>query len=284
MRILISGADGFTGRHFAQQAEMRGHDVWRLAADLTHKMSVVEEVAEASPDAVVHLGAVSFVGHGDPVSFYAVNVVGSMNLLEGILALRRTPPRVLLASSANVYGNCITSPIAESQPPAPVNHYAASKLAMEHLARTYSSRLPIIISRPFNYTGPGQGSDFIAPKLVKHFIDKASRIELGNLDVRREFNDIRMVCEAYFRLLDSGRSGEEYNICTGQMYSLKELFEILGQLTMHKMAIDLNPTLIRPNEVYRLCGSPRKLLADIGNLPEWNLRDTLRWMLDSSDV
>lgn len=282
MRILVSGSDGFTGRHFLRQAEIYGHTILPLSADLTNKSAIALEVAEASPDAVVHLGAISFVGHGDPTAFYAVNVIGSVNLLEAIAALRHPPRRVLLASSANIYGNCLVSLITESQAPAPVNHYAASKLAMEHLARTYSSRLPLIITRPFNYTGPGQGFEFLVPKLVKHFALRMSRIDLGNLNVRREFNDVRMVCEAYLRLLEVGRTGEEYNVCTGQTYSLQELVDTLSQLTAHAMTIDVNPALIRSNEVYELCGNPSKLLADVGNLPEWKLRDTLSWMLESS--
>jgi nucleoside-diphosphate-sugar epimerase len=281
MKIFVSGAYGFTGRHFVHYAEMRGHTVWCLDADLTDKAALVIEVAEAKPDAVVHLGAISFVGHGDSSALYAVNVVGSLNLLEAIVALGRPVRRVLLASSANIYGNCLASPIAESQAPAPVNHYAASKLAMEHLARTYYPQLPLVITRPFNYTGPGQGSEFLVPKFVRHFAAKAARIELGNLDVRREFNDVRMVCEAYLRLLEVGRSGETYNICTGWTYSLRELFGVLAQLSGHEMAIDVNPALIRANEVHQLCGNPSKLLAEVGSLPEWRLQDTLGWMLES---
>jgi nucleoside-diphosphate-sugar epimerase len=152
---------------------------------------------------------------------------------------------------------------------------------MEHLARTYSARVPLIITRPFNYTGPGQASEFLVPKFVKHFASKADRIELGNLDVRREFNDVRMVCEAYIRLLEAGCSGETYNVCTGLTHSLRELFDVLVHLTGHKMAIDVNPALIRLNEVRQLCGNPSKLLAGVGSLPEWRLEDTLGWMLDN---
>jgi GDP-6-deoxy-D-talose 4-dehydrogenase len=212
-----------------------------------------------SPDAVVHLAAISFVGHGDDLGFYGVNVIGTLNLLAALARLPRAPGRVLLASSANVYGNCACSPIAETQAPAPVNHYAMSKLAMEHMARTYLDRLPIVFTRPFNYTGPGQAVNFVIPKLVDHFARRAPTIELGNLNVEREFNDVEMVCEAYLQLLVHGVPGETYNVCSGQPYTLQHVIDTLVQLTGHSPEITVNPAFVRANEVHRLCGNPAKL-------------------------
>lgn len=216
LRILLTGAEGFTGRHLARHATARGHEILPLRANLTDPAAVQREVAELAPDAAVHLAAISFVGHEDASAFYTVNVLGTTHLLESLAALPTPPRGVVLASSANIYGNCTASPIAETQPPAPVNHYAASKLAMEHMARTYAERLPLVFTRPFNYTGPGQAPGFVIPKLVEHFARRADTIELGNLHVEREFNDVRMVCEVYLSLLEQGEPGEAYNICTGR--------------------------------------------------------------------
>ena len=282
MKILLTGAAGFTGLFFKQQAEAAGHTVWPLAANLTDKAAVAAEVAQAAPEAVVHLAAISFVGHADDTAFYAVNVLGTMNLLSAMAALPVAPTKVLLASSANVYGNCDAPPITEAQAPAPVNHYATSKLAMEHMALTYADRLPIVITRPFNYTGPGQAPQFLIPKLVSHFARRASRIELGNLHVEREFNDVRMVCEAYLRLLAQGQPGQIYNVCSGQPYTLQHVINTLERITGHTMAVDVNPAFVRANEVHRLCGSPDKLHAAVGPLGEWGLEDTLRWMLNEN--
>ena len=279
MNILLTGAAGFTGLFFKQQAEAAGHIVWPLAANLTDKAAVAVEVAQAQPTAVVHLAAISFVGHADEAAFYAVNVLGTMNLLASLAALPVSPTKVLLASSANVYGNCDAPPITEAQAPAPVNHYATSKLAMEHMALTYADRLPIVITRPFNYTGPGQAPQFLIPKLVSHFARRAQRIELGNLHVEREFNDVRMVCEAYLRLLAQGQPGQIYNVCSGQPYTLQHVITTLERITGHTMAVDVNPAFVRANEVHRLCGSPDKLQAAVGPLGAWGLEDTLRWML-----
>jgi nucleoside-diphosphate-sugar epimerase len=281
MIILLTGAAGFTGINFKQQAEAAGHTVWPLAGELTNKAAVAAEVAQVKPNVVVHLAAISFVGHSDETAFYAVNVVGSMNLLDAVAALPLKPSKVLLASSANVYGNCDISPITEAQPLVPVNHYAASKLAMEYMAMTFADRLPIVITRPFNYTGVGQASHFLIPKLVSHFARKASRIELGNLHVEREFNDVRMVCEAYLRLLDKGQPGQVYNVCSGKPYTLQHVINSLARITDHTMALDVDPAFVRPNEVHRLCGSSAKLVETVGQLEQWRLEDTLRWMLES---
>jgi nucleoside-diphosphate-sugar epimerase len=279
MKILLTGSAGFTGHHFAVSAQAAGHAVLPLQADLTDKAAVAAEVHQAAPDAVVHLAAISFVGHADDSDFYRVNVIGTMNLLAALAALPQPPAKVLLASSANIYGNCDASPITEDQPPAPVNHYAASKLAMEHMARTWSERLPIVITRPFNYTGAGQGGQFLIPKLVDHFARKAPRIELGNLHVEREFNDVRMVCNAYMALLNHGQAGQAYNVCTGQTYTLQNVLDLLKAITGHTLDVQVNPAFVRANEVHRLCGNPAKLQACVGPTSPIALADTLRAML-----
>jgi nucleoside-diphosphate-sugar epimerase len=228
---------------------------------------------------VVHLAAISFVGHADNAAFYAVNVIGTTNLLQALVAKDRAPQCVLIASSANIYGNCDASPIAETQPPVPVNHYAASKLAMEHMARTFADRLPIVITRPFNYTGHGQGVNFVIPKLVDHFARRAPQVELGNLGVEREFNDVRFVADAYLGLLKHGKRGEDYNICTGKPYTLQHVIDTLSVLTGHVLEVHVNPAFVRANEVHRLYGSPEKLIDCVGPLANTQLVDTLQWML-----
>ena len=279
MRILLTGATGFTGLFFKSAAQSAGHKVETLKANLTDKAGVLAEVLQAAPDAVVHLGAISFVGHADETKFYGINVVGTINLLEGLAALPIRPCKVLLVSSANVYGNCDTSPIAETKPAAPVNHYAMSKLAMEHMAMTYLDRLPVVITRPFNYTGPGQDPKFLIPKLVSHFVRRVPSIELGNLHVEREFNDVRMVCDSYLKLLTHGVSGEVYNVCSGRAYTLQHVIGLLSGISGHTMDVQVNPVFVRANEVHRLCGSPDKLLTCVGLQQQFNLGDTLNWML-----
>lgn len=285
MKILLTGADGFTGRPFAKLAANAGHDIVALRSDLTDARSIQEEVLEVQPEAVVHLAAISFVGHAHEEAFYAVNVVGTTNLLDALVLPDRKPKIVLLASSANVYGNTWHSPIDEGQPPAPVNHYAMSKVAMEYMARNYMDRLNIVVTRPFNYTGPGQDENFVIPKLAKHFARRLPTIALGNLDVEREFNDVRLVCSAYLQLLEIGEPGQTYNVCSGQPYELQDVIDRFTRLSGHVIDITVNPSFVRTNEVHRLCGNPDKLdalLAQHGrSLDHPSLDTTLCEMLAS---
>lgn len=279
MRLLVTGADGFTGRHFVKRARVAGHDIVELSANLTDRAAIKAQVELAAPQAVVHLAAISFVGHDNASAFYDVNVIGTLNLLDALQDLVKPPSCVLLASSANVYGNCEQSPIAETQAPAPVNHYAMSKLAMEYLAKTYADRLPLFFVRPFNYTGPGQAASFVIPKLVAHFQRRAATVELGNLHVEREYNDVRMVCEVYLKLLERAHRGETYNICTGQTHTLGDVIDLLTELTGHRIQVQVNPDFVRANEIHRLCGNPDKLIQTLGALPAVALSDTLQSML-----
>lgn len=283
MRILLTGADGFTGIHFALRARNMGHVIIPFRADLTIEEAVRLEVDSLEFDAVVHLAAISFVGHDNEIAFYNVNVVGTTKLLNALCA-KGWAGRVLVASSANVYGNNhASSPISEANHPLPINHYANSKLAMEYMAKTFSNKLSIVMVRPFNYTGPGQDTKFVVPKLVDHFVRKLASVSLGNVDVEREFNDVRMVCDVYLALLDLGKPDEVYNICTGKVYTLREIIGALSILTGHSLDIKVNQALVRVNEVRRLCGDPKKTWGVLsGRLSEIlapSLYETLEWML-----
>ena len=284
MRILVTGADGFTGQHFIVSAKAAGHEVIALQADLKDAESLKSEVALIAPEAVVHLAAISSVDHNVVSAFYDVNVVGTLNLLDALAALALPPRSILLAGSANVYGNSLRSPITEDQPPTPVNHYAMSKLAMEHMARTYLDRLPLFFVRPFNYTGPGQAESFVIPKLVAHFAKRASIVELGNLDVEREFNDVRFVSEIYLQLLTKATKGDVINVCSGNPVTLQFVLDLLSELTGHQLQVKVNPAFVRNNEIHRLCGSPAKLVSVVGGICLPPLKDTLCWMLEQSDV
>lgn len=277
--LLLTGAAGFTGQRFTEAAQLAGYKVLPLIADLTDAKAVASEIAASAPDYVVHLAAISAITHMDEEAFYRVNLFGTQNLLKALAALPNAPKRVLLASSSNVYGNALLSPIDESTCPGPVNHYSISKLAMERLTCMFADRLAMVIVRPFNYTGVGHDARFVIPKLIEHFNRRALTIELGNLEVEREFNDVRTVCESYLRLLQLGQPGQIYNVCSGRPVSLKMAIDALKRITGHEIQIKVNPDFIRPNEVHRLCGNPAKLEACIGKLQHPSLEETLRWML-----
>lgn len=293
--VLVTGAGGFTGRYLVPALRTKGYGVVGLgegassadrdlACNLTDAAAVRAAVGDAQPTHVVHLAALAFVGHGDARAFYDVNLFGTLNLLEALAALPQTPRKVLLASSANVYGTPGIEVIDESVCPAPVNHYACSKLAMEHMARTWFDKLPIVMTRPFNYTAVGQDEKFLIPKIVSHFKRRAPKIELGNLDVSRDFSDVRDVVDAYVGLLESDARSDVFNVCSGKAVALRSVLDIMARVTGHAMEVEVNPAFVRPNEIPVLRGSHGKLTKAIGFAPRYALDDTLAWMLNAGDV
>jgi len=287
MRVLLTGGSGFTGRYVVEALAAAGHEPVDAEAavsgfDLTQPDSVATALEVVRPEAVVHLAARSFVGDSDATGFYAVNAVGTTNLLDAIVRSARVLQRIVIASSANVYGNAMVEPITEATPPAPVNHYAASKLAMEALVRGYADRLPIVMTRPFNYTGVGQGAHFLVPKLVAHFAQRRAFVDLGNIDVVRDFSDVRMVAQAYVRLLTAQVPGGVTNLCSGVGRSLRWILDQLQQLSGHEIEVRVNPAFVRASEVHRLIGSSSTMEAALGVLPYRDFRQTLAWMLDAS--
>ena len=288
--VLLTGAAGFTGHYLRKALEIRGYDVVPLQfegpnpCDLTDLAATESAVRDAQADAVVHLAALSFVGHDRPEEFYQVNVFGTLNLLQALAGLDRPPRRVLIASSGNVYGTPDIEVLDESVCPAPVNHYANSKLAMEHMVRAnWFSRLPIVITRPFNYTGPGQAKHFLIPKIVQHFRDRAAFIELGNLDVFRDFSDVDDVVAAYMALLESNVRSEIVNICSGQAIALLDVVRIMNQLAGYEIEVRVNPEFVRTNEVPRLVGSNAKLRRLVELPAPHPFGETLKRMYEARD-
>ena len=292
-RVLVTGARGFTGRHLCARLRALQFDCVgvvesppagadEIVANLLDAEATASALARARPDRVVHLAAVSFVAHGDAEEIYSTNVLGTLHLLQSLGAQDSPVRSVVLASSANVYGNTDRERIDESVPPAPASHYAASKLAMEHMAANFHDRLPLVIARPFNYTGPGQAERFLVPKIVAHFRRSANAIELGNLDVVREFMDVRAVADTYCRLLRCEAAiGRTVNICSGRGFALREVVELLERETGHALEIRVNPELVRARELRRLVGSPELLNSLVGPVDGNPLPTTLRDMLAS---
>jgi nucleoside-diphosphate-sugar epimerase len=290
-RALVTGLSGFTGQYVAQQLRDAGYEVFgtitpghapgvnEFAVDLNDRAGLAAMVQEVQPDVVAHLAAIAFVAHGDVDQIYRVNVVGTRNLLEALAAAPKKPSAVLLASSANIYGNTDVGVIGEEVPAAPANDYAVSKLSMEYMARLWQDKLPLIVVRPFNYTGVGQHENFLLPKIVAHFRRKAADIELGNLHVWRDFSDVRMVAAAYRKLLAAPAAiGGAFNICSGHAYSLGEALDMMADIAGYKINVHVNPAFVRANEVVRLVGDNRRLIAATGPLDTVPLADTLRWM------
>ena len=292
-RALITGLRGFTGHYMERELLDAGYRVFGtampgegvaenvFAVDLCDRAAVAAMVEQVQPDVVVHLAGIAFVGHGDAEQIYRVNVAGTRNLLEALAASTRPPSAVLLASSANIYGNASVPFIDEHVAPAPANDYAVSKLAMEYMARLWMDRLPIIIARPFNYTGRGQSENFLLPKIVSHFRRKAPQIELGNLAIARDFSDVRMVAHSYRGLLAAAPAGEVFNICSGRSHSLSGVIDMMSEIAGYRIEVRVNPAFVRANDVLTLTGDNTKLAGVIGSVQTRPLSETLRWMYEA---
>ncbi|NOQ64990.1 MAG: NAD-dependent epimerase/dehydratase family protein [Methyloprofundus sp.] len=281
MRILVTGLAGFTGRYVKTALESAGHQVIGLKSNLTDAPSLTAELAELKLDAVIHLAAIAFVGHGDANAIYQVNLLGTRNLLQALAQSANKLQHVLIASSANVYGNSSEGMLNEQTTANPANDYAVSKYAMELAAGLWAEKLPITLVRPFNYTGVGQDSKFLIPKIVEHFKAKKAVIELGNLEVWREFNDVRFIADSYAKLIEQApaQSGLAMNICTGNAYSLHEAIGLCEKITGQSIEVQVNPAFVRANEVRILKGDNARLKNTVTTLVDYDLEQTLTWML-----
>lgn len=293
-RALVTGARGFTGAYVRDELQRAGFVVVGTLAgnetpgpneyvlDITSLDDCRRVIGEVRPTHIVHLAAISFVAHDDALEMYNVNVLGTLNLLQACVDVGVRPDKILIASSANVYGNA-GGVIDESVVPEPVNHYAASKLAMEHLVRTWFERLPIVVTRPFNYTGRGQAPRFLVPKIVEHFVERRPFIELGNLDVARDFSDVRTVAQTYRALLESAVAGEVVNVCSEHARTLHGVVDMVREASGHDLEIRVNPAFVRDNEVKLLVGSVARLRKLVPEVQPVDFVETIRWMVRSVD-
>jgi len=296
-RALITGVAGFTGRYLAPKLAEAGYEVHGTVhrdddcsapqvtgfhrVDIGDSAAVVELLRDVVPDKVVHLAAISFVAHADIAEMYRSNVLGTRNILDALANSDQPPTATIVASSANIYGNAREGEMDEAAPPAPINDYGVTKAATELVASIYRKRLPLIVVRPFNYTGRGQSPSFLIPKIASHVRSGAEEIELGNLDVARDFSDVRMVVDSYARLLESQEAiGGTFNVCSGRSTSLAEIVEMVEAITGRKLRIRVNPAFVRSDEVKVLQGSPARIENVIGPLAKRPLEETLRWMLE----
>ncbi len=287
MRSLITGGRGFVGTWLARHLEEMGDDVVAIdqEVEITDPSALLAAVRDAAPDAIYHLAALTHVGKSwdEPLTVFEVNVIGTAALLAAARECG-TDPRILVTSSAEVYG-AVTDPsslpLRESSPTAPLTPYAASKLAAEALIAQacLGHGQHVVTVRPFNHIGPGQTPNFAVPALAKRIVEAersgATSIPVGNLSARRDFTDVRDVVRAYRLLVESGGPGETYNICTGRDVAISEIADQLLGLAGTELTLVPDPALLRPVEVPVLRGDPGRLTAATGWKPEIPLEQTL---------
>lgn len=289
-RVLITGLEGFTGRYLSAELLSAGYEIFgtiksgdpapnRHPCDLLETAKLSQYIKMIKPDYIVNLAGISFVEHGSSAGIYTVNQLGVLSLLEAIVQSQHTPSKILLTSSAHIYGNQGSALIDETCSPKPNSDYAVSKLAMETLASLWFQRLPILIVRPFNYTGVGQSPIFLPSKIVSHFKARAQSIELGNLDVARDWSDVRDIVSTYRYLIESAHSGVIVNVCSGVSHTLQYIIDMLSEISGHVINVRVNNEFVRQNEIKYLNGSNRLLASMISSYATRPLKETLSWML-----
>lgn len=247
-------------------------------------------IAEHRPDWIVHLAAQSHVpsAWADPAATLRVNAGGTANLLKA-MGEAEFNGRLLYVSSADIYGAVPESdlPVTEEAPVAPRNPYATSKVAGEELCRQWARTRPldVVIARPFNHTGAGQRPDFALPAFAREIAaiklgQQPPHVLTGDLDVTRDFLDVRDVVAAYLALLARGADGETYNVCSGIEVQLGEALRELARLAGVQVEISTDPARLRPAEQRRMCGSHSRITSATGWQPSIAFSDTLTQLLD----
>jgi GDP-4-dehydro-6-deoxy-D-mannose reductase len=279
MRVLVTGADGFVGTHLCQHLRAQGDDVLAYggpgapeatakAIDIRKEADVLQMVAEARPEGVIHLAGWASVGssYAQPTPCFEVNALGTAYVVD---AIRKEAPkaRLLLISSGEVYGEFPgEGACSETAPVAPKSPYATSKLAGELVARQFiaSYSADIVIARAFNHVGPGQDERFVIPALARQLMavrdaNASPRIMVGNLDPIRDFSSVFDVVEAYRILLLNGSAGETYNVCSGRAHSIRDIVSQLIEAAGVKVELVVDPDRVRASDIARLVGDPRKI-------------------------
>jgi GDP-4-dehydro-6-deoxy-D-mannose reductase len=311
-RVIITGATGFVGRHLMGELEaggdveihgtsypeppgpgaVKGANIVHL--DIRDRSALDDYVREVVPGRIFHLAAVSNVGASweRREETFDTNLAGTFNLFESV---RRHAPgcRVLYVSSSDVYGVVTETDriLTEDDAAHAVNPYAYTKAAGEMLARFYAEadRIGAVVVRPFPHTGPGQTEDFVCSDWAAQIAriergEREPRITVGNLDVRRDFSDVRDIVRAYRLLLEKGRAGEIYNVCSGRAVSLREIMDILlGQTRLpdarKTIRVEVDQAKLRKIDVPLLIGSNAKIREETGWAPEIPLEHTLSDLL-----
>ncbi len=315
MRALITGVAGFAGSHLAELLISHGIDVYGLVmpggplanlngirtdpgraarlhlveADIVQEGELVRVVADTCPEHVYHLAAASSVRQSlqDPGVTFRVNVLGTRNLLEAIRRARITP-RTLVVSSVEAYGASANKAtlLREEDPLLPVSPYGASKAAAEMLACSYwhHHKIPIIRVRPFPHTGPRHAPNFVFPDWARQLTEieagrRPPRLEVGNLEIRRDVSDVRDVVAAYMLALEKGEAGAVYNVCTGRAHTLREVLDALIGLTRLTVEVVVDPGRLRPIDIKVLAGTAQLLHACTGWTAVSSLSRTLTNLL-----
>ncbi len=290
MKAFITGANGFVGGWLSDWLKSNGDEVSSLneKTDINDEDSMLNELEAFGPDVIYHLAALSHVGDswGNPKEVFEVNALGTLTLTEVIKRLK-TSPRLLIVSSAEVYGKVDEAelPISETRVVNPMTPYAVSKVSAEYIGlQAFQNGLDVIVVRPFNHVGPKQSDKFVISGLAKRIVEAklsgSNQIIVGNLSSRRDYTDVRSVVKGYRLLIDNGKAGEIYNICSGVDRSVLDIATELIRIAGVDIELVRDPALSRSSDVPVLRGNASKLESATGWQVDIDFISTLKDTLD----
>jgi GDP-4-dehydro-6-deoxy-D-mannose reductase len=294
-KVLITGINGFVGQHLKR--ELSSHEIEVLGVggpqsgpsnspDNTLSLDLnspaeADKIDFSNVTGVIHLAGLAAVGPSfdDPMRYISTNIGIEANLFEAARKQGATP-RFLIISTGALYSPSSELPISETSPILPSSPYAVSKVGQEEMAKYYLGRgFEVVIARPFNHIGPGQGPGFIVPDIAQQIIacerGTQETISVGNLDAKRDYTDVRDIVRAYRLLLEKGTSGETYNVCSGISLSGHDILDGLLRASGNSCEVAQDPAKMRPADNPIIYGNNDKLTATTGWNPEINLEQTL---------
>lgn len=297
-KILITGANGFIGNDLVKKCEKNGYEYMACVCgcradkpntyllDLLDIDNIRTVFRQFMPDVIIHLAAIAAPVHSNAAEIYNVNVCGTENILKAAEEILPKGTRIILISTAGVYGNQDIEALNENCPFNPVNHYSCSKMTTEIWSRQYSDIFDITIVRPFNIIGKGQRETFFIPKLVKHFVEKQPVIKLGNMSSVRDYVPLSLCTDVMLKLaVNDEKNPPVLNICSGVGHSCAEVVEILEELTDFHPEIEVTSDFVRKNELHHLVGDPERLSNFMGyDVSKDYLRETLADILASEYI
>ncbi len=295
-KYIITGVAGFVGYHFVEYLKQNDKtsqiigvdiaskidlDIQYHQLDLNNKVELEKVIKTCAPDYIVHLASISSVGQSwqDPASCFQNNTTIMLNILEAIVK-NKLKTRVLSIGSSEEYGNG-KMPLKEDMLLNPQNPYAVAKVSQEMLCRLYAQNMgvDIVMTRSFNHIGPRQSERFVIPSFIRQLVKISQGVEnklfVGNIDVARDFTDVRDVVDAYYKILTSGESGAIYNVCSGRGYKLREIIEETAKILNIEPQIVVDESRIRPNDITYIVGDNTKLKTQLGWEQKFTLQDTL---------
>ncbi len=295
-KALVTGVSGFVGGHLArflisQGWQVFGFDRHRTSVDgnlyigdLMNRTVLARTLRECQPEAVFHLAGL--IKSAQPEPLYKANLLGTIKLFESVLELSYRPV-VIVASSSAVYGSGLgCRPITERFKPRPTTHYAMSKLTQEIAALRYfdAFQLPVIIIRMFNLLGPDQSPDLAGSAFARQIAwaekNGDNEIVTGDLNAYRDFVDVRDAVRAFALLAEKGKSGQIYNVCSGQAVLVRKCLDLMLSMSSREFKVRVDTDKFQKNDVLIQIGSAQKLHQLTGWRPEISLQQSLSDLLD----